>query len=273
MITEEKYEHFETRIMDLIKLSLGNSTRYYDMAIDGVTIVEKTNNLELFDDYEKFLPDGRKEIVINQYTKNQTSPFITKRYIINLVVQPEKKPETQALNGMGLGELEAKINEKVSEKVSIERERWDCEQVKKDLSATKTKLTEAEEYMGKLQLIIEDTKKKLEEAKGFGEITSILKDLAMPALTGKTSPANGNLAGAEKKPEEQASFKMKSEGNNALSEDQKKYLHFGKMMEEKFSEGELAVVLAIIEKLAQDKPSIKPVAEFLRLNKNQQNQK
>src|SRR5665213_1270946 len=114
-----------------IKRMLLNETkegnpRYYEIWVDDVKMVEKTNDVEKFNSYEDNVFDETEKITINVFTSTQGSAHIVTRY--NFTFGEEEKPQIQPLNGFGLGEVEARINEKVTQ----ERERWDCEQVKRD---------------------------------------------------------------------------------------------------------------------------------------------
>jgi hypothetical protein len=248
-----------------IKRMLLNETkegnpRYYEIWVDDVKMVEKTNDAEKFNSYEDHVFDETEKITVNVYTSSQSSPHIVTRYNFTFG-EDEPKAQAQPMNGFGLGEIEARINEKVSQ----ERERWDCEQVKRDLASLKEKLKESEEWNEKLEVIIEETKKKLEEAKGLSDLTSIVKDLAVSKLLGKKPEEKQSLSGSEK-PQEEASFKMKSSEETPLTEQEKNFLQFRKSLEANFSEEEFGMVLDIIDEFIKDKTNIKPVTELLNIN-------
>jgi hypothetical protein len=242
------------------------SPQYYEIWVDELKVVEKTNDPDRFDLHEKYLNDLTEKATINLFSATESSAHIVTRY--NLLFEEEPKKETNTMNGLGLGEIEAKINEKVS----IERERWDCDQVKKDLISLKEKLKESEEWNEKLEVIIEETKKKLEEAKGMSDFTNIIKDLALSKFLGKKPEEKQSLAGNEK-PQEEASFKMKSSQENSISETDKNFLAFGKSLQENFSKEEFDMVLSIIDEFMKDKTNIKPVQELLNIKPNEQTKK
>lgn len=276
---EETINNYDPVKVDTVKLILkraadSGNPRSYEISIDNIPIVERTNDVSEFDSYEDFLYDGTKELKITIYTKSMLSPKPFRRFIFLLTKEEEKKPEPQSLNGIGLGEIEARINEKVSEKVSIAKERWDCEQVKRDLEAVKTKLSEAENYIETLETMLEDTKSNLQRAEDMGDLKSIIKDIAVPHLIPKNQP-NGNLSGSENempsgkaKPEEEASFSKAGESKE-LSEVEKRYMSNGKFIEEKFTPGEMKTVVSIMGALAADKSNINKVASLLDINNNQ----
>ncbi|MCC7302512.1 MAG: hypothetical protein IT233_07720 [Bacteroidia bacterium] len=259
-MNNEQTQTYEHSRIERIRMSLVNAERkgnptYYDIWVDGVKVVDRTTDLNEFSRYEEFIyPDTRK-ITINVYTASPTSPHITGRHHFTFG-EEEKRG---ALNGFGLGEIQEQIREKVSQ----ERERWECDQVKKDLTATKEKLSEAEEYIGQLQDIIEDTKTKLTEAKGMGEIASAIKDLALPHLFGKKSE-DKSLSGNEK-PQEEASFKMKPSDEEAASEEDQFFIGLGRNMKASFTEEEFNLVLSVIREFSKDKSNIIPVTQLLNI--------
>ncbi|MCC7302786.1 MAG: hypothetical protein IT233_09100 [Bacteroidia bacterium] len=255
---------YEPSRLETIKRVLENeqrrgSPRFYEIWVDGVKVVEKTDNPEEFSKYEEFIFADTQKVTVNLFTSSQTSSHIVSRHHFTFG-EEEKSSRDESLRGFGLGEIEARINEKVS----LERERWDCEQVKKDLGSTKDKLREAEEYIGQLQDVIDETKKKLTDANGMGEIASVIKDLALPHLLGK-KPEEKTLSGNEK-PKEEASFKMKSSEEEALPEADKAFMEFGRKLRETFNRDEFDMVLLVIDEFMKDKTNIKPVTELLNIN-------
>lgn len=259
MLNEKTQTYTPSRIerirLVLVSAQRNGSPTYYDVWVDGVKVVERTTDLEQFSRYEEFIYPDTQKITINLFTSSPTSAHITGRH--HFTFGEEEKSET--LNGIGLGAIQEQIREKVSQ----ERERWECDQVKKDLTTTKEKLSEAEEYIGQLQDIIEDTKTKLTEAKGMGEIASAIKDLALPHLLGRKTD-DKSLSGNDK-PQEEASFKMKPSGEEAASEEDQFFIGLGRNMKASFTEEEFNLVLSVIREFSRDKSTIVPVTQLLNI--------
>jgi hypothetical protein len=258
-ITTEKYDPLK---IELIKKNFETQSEqgaplFYEIYVDNLKVVHRTNKVELFDNYEEFVNEDTQKIRILIYSTHPTAPRNTKH--IFLMKAEENK---NGLSG-------AEIQNQIAEGVARERAKWECDQVRKDLETSKTKLTEAEDYIEKLKKIIYDTEGKLKEAEKTGDFTKILTELAGQFLPLKNQP-KGNLSGAkeEKKPEEEASF-SKVQESSGLSEEEQRYINAGKVLEEKFTEPELDTVFSIIDALAADKNNIKPVAELLNINHNQ----
>ena len=233
------------------------NTQFFEVFVDDFKVIPKTNAIEDFDKHEQYMDEETKKVTVLTYNTPGSNRY--KQHIYLLKEKTQTAPQNQALSGP---EVEAKIDEKVS----LAKERWDCEQVKKDLETAKGKLGEAEEYIEKLKTIIYDTEKKLKEAESTGDMKKVLTDLVQKFLEAK-NPGPSNLSGAqtEKKPEEEASF-SKTEQTSGLSETEKQYMEAGKIFEEKFTEEESETVFSILDALASDKKNIKSVAEFLNIN-------
>jgi hypothetical protein len=272
---EEIVQSYDPIKLDNIKRLLereaqNGKPRYYEIYVDNLKVVEKTNDPAQFDYYEEFLYDGVKEIKVQRYTQSEAAPRVISRHIFR-IGEEKGNADSSPMNGLGAIEIEAKINDKVSR----ERERWDCEQVKKELADTKHKLAEAEEYIDELTGIAKEADRKLEEAKtkSGDELAGFIKQLAPYAQALIFKKPMPSLSGTETKTENaQASFSRKSEPEDAkttdgLSDDDKFYISFGRELEERFSDDELSEVILIVQALTKDKASIKPVAELLNIKK------
>jgi hypothetical protein len=279
-ISIEKYEPFKIEQIkkNLESQSTLGSPLYYEIFVDNMKVVYKTNNVEQFDAHEEFINEDTKKIRILIYSTNPNAPRNTK-HIFFLKENAEE-------NGMGLNGVE--IDKKITEQVSRERERWDCDQVRKDLVSTKEKLKEAQDYIETLQNAVEQYKgKKLHWGDvNLGEFASVVLEGIVrrnPQMLAKL-PGGVALAGVielDNKEREQtistvqhteeASFKRKEENTSAdLTEQDKNYLRVVKQMEEHFDQTQLMKVMQIIDKLAQDTSNINPVAELLNINPDSQ---
>lgn len=234
-------------------------TKYFEVYVDDFKVVSKTDNPDHFDSHEQFVDDETEKIRVLVYNTEKSNRY--KQHVFKL------KDSSQQLNGV---EVEKKIEEGINRGLKAMEEKLLCDQVKKELEATQFKLKESEEWNEKLEGIIDETKKKLEDAKGMSDFTGIIKDLALPHILGKKSEEKSSLSGNEK-PKEEASFKMKSSEENDLSEDDKFFLDFGGKMKSAFSKEEFDMVFDIISEFVKDKANIKPVTELLNINptKNQ----
>jgi hypothetical protein len=277
MNKKEKIETYDKEAVEAVKKILegganSGSPYYYKIQIDGLKVVDRTSDLSKFDSYELFL-NGAEELVLYIYASQNTPNYLLKR---TFQMQTEKTQQPQALNGM---ELEGIITTKVNERVSIERERWDGDLIKKDLDATKLKLSEAETYIDLLETQIGHFKsKKLHLGDiNLGELASVVVEGMIrrnPQMLSKL-PGGNALAGViemdNKEREEQvyteenhgeATFKKKT---SSLTEDEQRYVKVIQQMEESFDQEELEKVMGIIQRFASNTSEIDTVAELLDL--------
>ncbi len=265
IVKTEKYDELKLEMLKkfLESRAIKGSARYYEIYVDNLKVVEKTNKVEDFDGYEGFLYDGVKEITIQIYTSSEKSPRPISRHVFTLDNENEEPKKSETLQG-----TDELIDKKISEKVSMERERWDSEQVKKDLEETKKKLKEAESYIDILT-------GKLEEKGKKGEIadlgSTLIKDV-LPQFLGSKKAENTGLSGSSEKGETTFSKKTQAEPPSLSEEDQQR-LEFIRALEEKFDEQQMETVMQIVNALGGDTGNINTVASLLNIKPKQESQK
>lgn len=236
-------------------------TKFIEVYVNDFKVVPKTDNPEDFDNHEQYVDDETTKLRVLVYNTRDSN-----RYKQHLFILKEPAPLTNTLSGV---EVEKKIEDEVNKGLKAAEERFACEQVKKELAETKEKLNQSEQYAEKLASHIETLKEKLENAKNTKEILNIVTEYGAELL-GRKKP-NATLSGAqtEKKPEEEASFKMKSsEGENSFSEQEKHFIAFGESLKQNFSKEEFEKILSVIDAFAKDKSNIDPVMSLLSINNN-----
>lgn len=273
-------EDYNPQKIEIVKRMLDKqaekgSPMAYEIFVDNFKVVMKTTDLTEFDSYEELISSETKYIRINVYNSLTETVGHTK-YVFEL--KAEKKAE--ASEPKGLGEVE--INNRIKDSLAIERDRWDKEQLNKELDRTKLLLQEAEEYIDDLQAQVEKSKLK---ANHWGKLDlGLLAGTALEGMVRKNPqwltkvPGFEGLAGVieqENKEginsipttETEVSFKKKSENPAALSEEEKSYLSFGKSIVEEFDDAEIELLMKIVGQLSKDTSQLKPVAELLNVPK------
>lgn len=243
----------------------------YEIFVDNFKVVMKTTDLTEFDSFEELVNNQTKYIRINVYNSLTETVGHTK-YVFEL--KGEKSEEQTSSKGLG----EVEINTRIKESLAIERDRWDKEQLNKELDRTKLLLQEAEEYIDDLQGQIEKSKLK---ANHWGKLDlGLLAGTALEGVMRKNPqwltkvPGLEGLAGVietEGKEgikqipveETEVSFKKKSETPAPLSDEDQCYLNFGKQVAENFEDAEIALLMKIIEELSKDTSKLTTVAELL----------
>jgi hypothetical protein len=262
--------------------------QYFEVYVDGLKAVPKTNDINEFDNYENFMMEDTEKIRILVYTTSPVSPR-NDQFTYRMKKQKEEPvlvqtpAPAQTLSGV---DIEAKIDEKLRQ----QRERWTHEMVKRELEQTKKQLKEAEDYAEKLEneLTVLRSKKAQIGNLDLGELASVAIEGIVrrnPQILAKI-PGGESLAGiieADNKekqnslasapePVTEVSFKKKSDENistdesGVLSEEEKGYLQFMRGIAESFDEEEIVLLTNIIQKLEEDTGQLKPVAELLNMS-------
>ncbi len=278
-ITSETYDQLK---IDKLKLYLQtqadrNAARYYEIYVDNLKAVHKTNDIQEFDSYEDYMTEDTERIRILVYTTNSQSPR-NDQYVYRLKKQDEQK---QIVQPQGLSGIE--IENRMEEKLQTHRERWEHEALIKELDQTKQQLKESEEYAEKLVAeLLEYKSKKLHWGKvNLGEFASVVVEgivrrnpqmlSKLPggeALAGIFEEDNKERGGSNPTTETEVSFKKKTD-TAELSEEEKGYLNFMRGIADNFDDEEIIILTQVITKLEEDTTQLKPVAELLNINVNE----
>jgi hypothetical protein len=278
-VTIENYDQLK---IDKIKLHLQSQAekgnpRFYEIFVDNLKAVHKTNDVADFDSYEDYMTEDTEKIRILIYSSSSTSPR-NDQYTYRMKKMVETKGEASpSLNGL---EIEARIEEKLQG----HRERWEHEQLRKELEQTKKQLEEAENYSDKLEAeLLQFRSKKMHFGNvNLGELASVVvegfvrrnpqilaKIPGAEGLAGVIEQDNKDKANAAQNPsvESNASFKKaEDETAEVLTEEEKGYLQFMKGIAENFDQQEITILTQIIIKLEEDTAQLKPVAELLNID-------
>ena len=278
-ITSETYDQLK---IDKLKLYLQtqadrNAARYYEIYVDNLKAVHKTNDIQEFDSYEDYMTEDTDRIRILVYSTNPQSPR-NDQYVYRMKKQEEQKTIVQQ---QGLSGIE--IESRMEEKLQTHRERWEHEALVKELEQTKQQLKESEEYAEKLvaELAVYRSKKMHWGNVNLGEFASVVVEgivrrnpqmvAKLPggeALAGIIEDDNRERASTTPTPETEVSFKKKSD-TPELSEEEKGYLNFMRGIAESFDDEEIIILTQVITKLEEDTTQLKPVAELLNINVNE----
>jgi hypothetical protein len=255
----------------LEKQSSKGSPLAYEVFVDNFKVVMKTTDLSEFDSYEDVMTNDTKYIRINVYNSPAETISHTK-YVFEV---EERKPQTQ----QALGEV-TDINAKIKESIAVERERWDRDQLMKELDRTKLELQEAEEYIDELTDKLEKVKQKPNH---FGKLDLgslagsaiegvmrrnpqwLTKVPGLEGLAGVIVDENTNGKHIDTPTEETEVTVTKANAAHSLTEEEKSYLEFGKEVAENFEDDEISVLMKIIHQLSKDTSQLKTVAELLNV--------
>lgn len=262
-----------------------NEGKYFEVYVDDVKIVPRTNRVDAIDDHKVYLDDGTETVKVFTYnTENsnryqQFTFFLEKKKPMEQMIH-NSAAATQGLSGI---ELENKINERLNQSLMQERERWQTDLLKRDYETCKKQLNEAEEYIDEL----EDQLNKLKGKKlhwgdvNLGDVASVIvegmvkrnphwvaKLLGGDALAGLIAKeSNGQAESTE--PETEMVIRKKSASESELSEEMKAQLGFLKQLESHFSQEQLDKIMQILQAFAEEPKQIETVYELLEIKANE----
>jgi len=244
----------------------------YEIFVDNFKVVMKTTDIAEFESYEDVMNNETKFIRINVYNSPAETISHTK-YVFE--VEEPKRPEISK----ALGEV-TDINSKIKESIAVERERWDKDQLIKELDRTKLELQEAEEYIDELQSQVEKSKVK---SNHWGKLDLgllagtalegvmrknpqwLTKVPGLEGLAGVITDENTNGKKIESPTEDSEVTVSKASLESALTEEEKTFLEFGKQVSENFDDEEISLLAKIIAQLGKDTSQLKTVAELLNV--------
>lgn len=262
--------------LDKIKHLLFNfqqkgSPRSFEIYVDEMKVVDRSDNPDDFDTYQDFMDDDTKYIrIIIYYSLN--SPR-NEQYVFETNLN-RTRGNSNELSGF---ELETKMDEKIT----VERNKWETEQRQKEqakeIEELRSKLSDAEEYISTLESSMEDLKTNGSKTKaGWGEIASVALEgiirrnpqllTAIPggeALAGILSESNPPQKEIEDTPQSEVSFQPKTEGTPTNTEDSER-LFVVKMIQDNFDPLQLPIVWEILKELSKNPDSMQPVLELLQ---------
>ncbi len=270
-VTRQSYDQFKVEKLKhyLEDMAAKGQPRLYEIFVDNLKVVPKTEDIAQFDSYEQYLDEDTEKVRILIYNTS-LSPRNDQYYFL---VQPgkiDKKPEN------GLGEIDTIIQEKLAEK---ERE-YEMAALRKELEASRQQLHEVETEA-------EELRQELDEVRaGRADKQMKLFDLAAGLCQGwmrnnpkvlQRLPGGEALAGLigldeggkslpdATAPKSEASFQRKEAGPDELRPDQLRYLDTLKQLEGAFQQPELEMVMQIIARFAEDPGTLKTVSELLNI--------
>jgi hypothetical protein len=255
--------------------------RDYDIKVDELKVVQRTNDPERFFTHEEFVQPGTGCIIINIY--DGSSRRCTKYQLYFGDVQPNGGTPT-------LAGIETAINEKISN----ERKQWEYEQMKKEKDVLETKLDESEEYAEGLEEKLQEIQQEFQDYKlkrvgmaemNTGKMLGFATDYLVknhPSITQKIpllSGLSGFLTGDETtedglggEPDSQSAREMNASFVKKRPKDANLHcdpiteskLAFFRQMEEAFTADQLEKVVVIIQQLSAKTELLDTVYELVQ---------
>lgn len=257
ILSKQKYDPVKvSKLAEVLRLhhEKGNAMDY-EIILDGLKVVRRTNDPELFSLFENFIAADTKllEIVIFPGASNNNE-----KHLFTFTEEKE-----QGLSGI-------EIDHRIQEQVQKERKEWEFELLKKEHAELKEEVEELEKEVERLEKVNEDLINAQSPLKGvLGEFGSSFVESFVrrnPHII-KNIPGGEALAGlieTDNKQREETSdenaevtFQPKnSNSSTSLTEDQQSAIAFVDQLKTQFTKQEFDQVLHILQTLSDDKSRI-----------------
>lgn len=281
-----QFDNFDQQKIDRLKNHLSamaekGKAKHYEILVDGLKAVPKTDEPSEFDGYEDYMTIDTEQIRIIIY--NSTSSPRNDQYVFML-----KARNRDEANNIGLSGFEVKTYSKNSlgEWRNQQRiksvEQMEITSLKKENAELQEEIDEYVEQINTLNKLVQEAKANGNKLGGIhlGDIVSV----AFEGLVRRNThiiaqiPAVSGLAGIIDKdnnrsesPEENAevSFKKKDTGQSdsnpqpVLTEEEQAFIRLMRELEKRYTEQEMGTVMEILDALSKDKTQLQPVAELL----------
>lgn len=259
--------------------------KHFEVYVNDVKVVPRTNKIEQIDDHKAYLEDTTETVKVFVYNTENSNRyiqfifFIEKKKPIEHIETIHAPQQPQGLSGI---ELENRINERLTAALAQERERWQNDLMKREFETCKKDLADAEEY-------IEDLEKQLSHYKSkklhwgdvnLGDVASVIVEgmvkrnphwvAKLPggdALAGLIATEATTENGTAEVVENEVVFKKKTPAEDGLSEEVKAQLGFLKQLETHFNQEQLDKIMLILQSFVETPKNIETVFELLEIKK------
>ena len=272
-IINETYDQFKIdKLKHFIEdMAAKGQPKPFEIFVDNLKVIPRTEDAKEFENYEYYMNENTEKIRIVIYNSNRSPRNEQYCFLV------QQNHQSKSLNG--LGEIENLIQEKLTAK---DRE-YELKKIQEQLVETKEQLEEAEEYAETLEAQIEDMKvNKFRMGNlNLAELASVMAESFVrrnPHLIAKI-PGAESLAGiiiednetlhkkqiTETVTEGEVSFKKKTTNNETLTEEEKRYAVFLAQLEQTFNEAQLADIMQVLQKLAEQPTQLEVIKKLLKI--------
>lgn len=241
----------------------------YEVIIDGLRVVRRTNDPELFSLHEAFITGDTRTLEVLFYTGASNN---NERHMFTL----SDEPKAEGLSGI---EIEKHIKDQVSEQVELQKKEMQHNAIQEENRELKQEVEDLEKEVERL----ESENKKLFESQSplkgfFGEVGSSLVESFIrrnPSLM-KTIPGGEALSGliendSRKREEEdqssEASVSFQPKSDQRLTQDEQSAIAFVEQLKTQFAKSEFENILLILQTLADDKSKIELIMNHVNIKR------
>jgi len=276
-----QFDKFDQQKVDNLKTHLDSSAKKgvpktYEIHVDGVKAVMKTDDPNEFYNYEAYMKEDTNEIKFIIYGSNN-SPR-NDQYSFSLKAKSQKEALDFGLDGFSSKAYsQADIREMVAKRAKQLEESEELELLRIKVKDQDKKLQENKELVDTMQQIIDKAKENGNKIGGMhvGDILS----LALEGFVKRNAPAIARatgfegLAGAfaaeyntQQTPDNsETSFRKKEDsGENSLSEHEKEFVLLFHELEKCFGQQEMLQIIEILQIISKDKSLLTPILELVQ---------
>lgn len=258
---------YDPASLDNIKLVLAMSyesgrPQSFEIEVDGLRVVQRTQVLEMFDTYKKFIHPNTRKVIVTVYRGVKT-PAATKHVFVR------EKESTDALGNLQQhavapqpGYLSGtEVKQMMQDMLEKERMNNRIVQLEEKLEDRDKKIKEAEEYIAKLQTGI-NTLKQERDSKNSAMIDKLVDIAKNPPDWVKLII----LKNSKGEKQELSGNETKEEKALSISEADKRHISVLRKMEETLEEEDLHAMMIINDKLIDEPKLIPDVADLLDIS-------
>lgn len=265
------------RLKNHLKLTADKGrAKYYEIIVDSLKAVPKTDEPGEFDGYEDYMTGDTEQIKIIIY--NSGSSPRNDQYVFLLKARTREEATTIGLNGLpgsytktSLSSWRENLNQKTNES-------FEMQALRKENLDLKKELREMEEYNDQLNEAIENAKANANKIGGvhWGEVFSVAVEglirrnthiigqiPGVSGLAGIIEKDNKNPIKESPSVETEVSFK-KAQSAPSLTEDEKQFIEIFRELQKHFLEDEIGQIMEILDILSKDKTLLVPTLELLQ---------
>ena len=263
-ITTEKYDQLKIDKLKhlLTELTSKGQARPFEIFVDGLKVVPKTEDVKEFENYEYYINEDSEKIRILIYY-SITSPR-NDQYVYYIQRGKIDKPMN------GLGDLDGIIQEKLEAR---DREH-EARQIKQELEETKKQLEEAEQYAEQLEQQLEqanNNKHKLGKLDLVELGSLVLERVAAKNVATLEKIGLGGLVAPPVTEHQAEPVAASFEKTQPVASQEKRHIELLQQLESIFDDRQLEIVMQIIGKFAEEPSHLETVAGLLNLEVKKEN--
>ena len=271
---QQKVDNLKTHLDSLAKKG---TPKPYEILVDGVKAVMRTEDPEEFYNYEAYMKEDTNEIRVIIHGWNN-SPR-NDQFSFSLKAKTQKEALDMSLDGFASKAYsQTEIREMIARRQKQVEDMEELEMLRAKVAERAKKIKESEQLVETMQKVIDEAKKNGNKIGGIhlGDLLSVAIESFLKRNGPAIAKATGidGLAGAfsgNNEPTEQgstaseASFRKKETPNEpALTLHEKEFVALFHELEKCFSQEEMLQIIEILQSLRDDKSQLVPILELLQ---------